>query len=269
MWAIVLRFEARYIRAVRPAVAPLVLAIVAVLVAGCGDDDAGGTDVAALDGVPWALTAGIDVDGWEAFAPSVSFEGGMVSGSTGCNRYSGGYTLDGGSLELGAVAATRMACPPPADAVERELLAALERVAAWSIEDDELVLLDADDADLLRFEPATPGGSWVATGLLRGDAFTSPIAGTEITASFGQEDDLSGSAGCNSYTATYTTDRGAIEISEPASTKKLCSEPGGVMEQEAAYLQALPDAARYRVDGSSLELLSQDGAAVARYARAP
>jgi heat shock protein HslJ len=44
------------------------------------------------------------------------------------------------------------------------------------------------------------------------------------------------------------------------------------MEQEAAYLDVLPRAARYRLDGSSLRLLTAEGtivAALTRAARSP
>ncbi len=40
------------------------------------------------------------------------------------------------------------------------------------------------------------------------------------------------------------------------------------MEQEAAYLAAIPTAVRYRVDGATLALLSADGTYVALYERA-
>jgi len=49
-----------------------------------------------------------------------------MSGSTGCNRCSGPYTVDGDTLELGAIVSTQMACPPPARAVETAF------VAGWS-----------------------------------------------------------------------------------------------------------------------------------------
>jgi heat shock protein HslJ len=177
--------------------------------------------------------------------------------------------VEGNSLELGQIASTRMACPPPAGEVERAFLAALGRVTAWRSENGELVLLDADEVELLRYGEATPAGSWRATGLLQGDAFTSLLAGTEITASFDEGGMLSGSAGCNTYRASYTTDRGAIEIAEPAATRKACAEPEGIMEQEAAYLAALPTAVHYRVAGASLELLSAEGTLVASFTRAP
>ena len=104
--------------------------------------------------------------------------------------------------------------------------------------------------------------------LLTGDAVVSPILDTDLTATFGADGSLTGSAGCNNYNATYTSDKGTIEITEPAATRKFCSEPEGVMEQEHAYLSVLPTAVGYHVDGTVLELLSADGTRLVTYVRA-
>ena len=254
----------------RPVVAPIVALLMLATVAGCGGGGEGEApaDPAALEGTPWVLASGLDVEGWETVAPSATFEGGRVAGSTGCNRFNGSYTVDGDALELGQLAMTQRACLPPADGAEREYTAALGRVAAWQSEDGELVLLDADDEEVLRYRAATPIGTWQANAILQGDAVVSLLAGTEVTASFDEGGRLSGSAGCNNYTATYTTDRSAIEIAEPRATKKACTEPAGVMEQEAAYLAALPKAARFEVTGDSLRLLTARGTIVATFSRA-
>lgn len=116
---------------------------------GSGADE----DGASLRGVLWVLASGLDVAGGERAAPSATFANGTVAGSTGCNRFTGTYTIDGDKLEIGRVATTRMACAPPADAVEREYLAALGRVAAWRTETGELALVDANGAELLRYRP--------------------------------------------------------------------------------------------------------------------
>ena len=39
---------------------------------------------------------------------------GTLSGSSGCNRYSGSYQVDGDQLQIGALASTMMACLDPA-----------------------------------------------------------------------------------------------------------------------------------------------------------
>jgi len=246
----------------------VMLVLLTLGLAACGEDESTEGEGPSFEGVPWLLSSGIDVAGWQAVAPSATFADGTVGGSTGCNRYTAGYTVDGDSLDIGEVASTRMACPPPADAVEREYLAALGRVEGWRLEDDDLVLVDADDSDVLRYRAATPTGDWEVTSFLDGDALASPLPGTSITARFEADGTLSGSAGCNGYSASFTIDTGAIEIAQPAATRKACAEPEGVMEQEAAYLAALPTAVRYRIDGGSLALLSADGTYVAAYARA-
>jgi heat shock protein HslJ len=247
---------------------PLLAALLAsAVVGGCGgDEEESAADPSSLEGVPWVLVSGVDVDGWEAVAPTLTFEDGQASGSSGCNQFSGSYTVDGSSLELGEIAMTSMGCPPPADEVEQTSMEALQGTAGWRLEGEELVLVDADDAELLRYRPASPEGSWVATGVLQGDAFTSILIGSEITATF-TDGTLSGSAGCNTYNASYTTDGDTMEIDAPSSTKMACPEPEGVMDQEAAYLAALPTAVGFRVSGGMLELLSAEGTAVVTYAR--
>ena len=77
------------------------------------------------------------------------------------------------------------------------------------------------------------------------------IDGTTITAVFGEDGSLTGSAGCNNYTTSYTVDGDAITIGPAASTRKMCVEPEGVMEQEMAYLTALTTAATYTYPGRS------------------
>jgi len=138
--------------------APVSLVLVLAL-AACGGGEEGGTPAASgsVEGAAWVLVAGVGVDGWEATPPTATFGGGTVAGSTGCNRYSASYALDGEALELGPIASTRMACPPPADAVEREYVAALERVAGWRLDGEQLVLLDEGGAELLRFDPRSEG----------------------------------------------------------------------------------------------------------------
>jgi META domain len=146
-------------------------------------------------------------------------------------------------------------------------VAALEQLAGWHSEGEELVLVDGDGAELLRYGIATPAGSWEATGILQPGALASPLVGTEVTATFGDDGTLSGSAGCNTYDTAYTTDGSSIEIDPPSSTRMACPEPEGVMDQEAAYLNALPTAASFRVEGGRLELLSAEGTAVVTYVR--
>lgn len=249
----------------RIAAAVLMALFAAVVLTACGDDDASGTSAPAdVEGVPWILESGAGFASGGP-APTATFADGRVTGTSGCNRYGGTYAVQGGRLSIETGPMTLKACPPPADEVERAYLAALGRVSGWRVDGDALVLL-ADGAPLLRFRAGSPVGSWTVTSLVHRDALASPIPGTELTAVFAEDGTLSGSAGCNQYTARYATTGDVLEISPPASTRKFCETPEGVMDQEASYLAALPEAARFQLGENGLELLRADGTFVATYA---
>lgn len=74
-----------------------------------------------------------------------------LSGSGGCNRLLGGYTLEGDRLSFGNVGSTMMAC---VDGMEQEqrFLAALKDATRWRITGQQLTLLDASGTPVARFE---------------------------------------------------------------------------------------------------------------------
>ena len=55
---------------------------------------------------------------------------GRISGSTGCNRLTGTYQLDGKALKFSPLAMTKMACPPPLDAQERAFIQAINAIVS-------------------------------------------------------------------------------------------------------------------------------------------
>jgi len=234
--------------------------------AGCGGAGGDDDEAESFVGVP-VVSSGVDLAGRDA-VPSATFTHDTVAGSTGCNRFTAPYTLDGEAMEIGTIATTRMACPPPADAVERAHLTALGRVAAWHLDGSDLVLAGDDHYEVLRYEEASPVGDWKVTAFLTGDAVTSPLPGTTITANFADGGTQTGSSGCNAYQTSFTLGRGSIEIAPPASTESACAAPEGVIDQEASCLAALPTAVGYRVDGGVLALLSAEGTSVVSYSRA-
>jgi heat shock protein HslJ len=72
--------------------------------------------------------------------------GSRVYGTSGCNRYAGGFSLTGESLSFaGPLASSMMACEDPQMAVERHFLDALKGVDRFDLTDEgHLVLLRAD-----------------------------------------------------------------------------------------------------------------------------
>lgn len=88
---------------------------------------------------------------------------------------------------------------------------------------------------------------------------TRMLPGTEITASFAQDDKVSGSAGCNRYSGEYKLNGQRVSITRLASTQMYCAEPGGIMAQESTFLGAMEQATSYVVKGTELRILFNDG----------
>lgn len=75
---------------------------------------------------------------------------GRAYGSGGCNRFTGGYTLDGTSLRIGQMAQTNMACVEAAMDQEQRFHQALGAVRGFRIENGILHLTDDRGATVLR-----------------------------------------------------------------------------------------------------------------------
>ena len=106
------------------------------------------------------------------------------------------------------------------------------------------------------------GTSWVLIGL-HGD---NSLADVDVTASF-LDGEISGNAGCNDYFGPYTLDGDNITLGAIGATEMYCMEPEGVMEHEAAYLDALRAVAKVRLTDGQLEMLNEDGDVLLRFER--
>jgi putative lipoprotein len=86
---------------------------------------------------------------------TASFDGaGVLSGAGGCNSYSGGYTVEGASLQIGQIASTAMACEAAVMDQEQAYFAALAQAATFELGDGQLVIFDAGGQEILRFVAA-------------------------------------------------------------------------------------------------------------------
>src|SRR5262249_43446703 len=84
---------------------------------------------------------------------------GKVSGSAGCNRYSGKFTADGEKVTITPLASTRKTCPQPANLMQQEaaFLRALRGSATARVESDHLELRDAQGALTVSASRAAAG----------------------------------------------------------------------------------------------------------------
>ncbi len=110
---------------------------------------------------------------------------------------------------------------------------------------------------------------WQLTEYMNKEGEAVPVlAGTEITAVFGEDSSLVGSSGCNTYTGNYAADGRAIAIGSVAATEKGCVNPEGVMEQESVYITALAVVLSWSVEGDQLVLSDGGGSPILSYVAA-
>jgi len=220
-------------------------------------------EASPLEGPTWRLEqiSGAEPAGLAGLtrAVTVQFEDGQARGFSGCNNFSGGYRLEGDRLQLGQLASTMMACPEPAMAVENAFQAAFAGALQYTVDGDRLTLSAASGGSLSFTREAPPqldGSTWEVTGYNNNrQAVVGVIGDPAITLTFGAEE-VSGSAGCNRFWASYTTDGDSISFGPAATTRMACEEP--LMTQEREFLAALVSAVTWRIDGNVLDMHRAD-----------
>jgi heat shock protein HslJ len=242
-------------------------------VAGCvGDQQASPDDktVLALPGTEWELTAIAitSVNLVEGTTITLAFDEETLSGSAGCNRYFGGYTLDENRIAIGGIGSTEMYCGEAGVMEQEQLyLSLLGEVASARMDGDTLTLFDADGVPGLIFErvqekdplaTALPGTAWELGTIGSQDGTASSVlSGTTISLTFDAET-LRGSAGCNRYFGSYEATGDQIAISGIGSTKMHCGD-AGVMEQEQQYLAALGEISSFKFGSETLTFFDEEG----------
>ena len=110
--------------------------------------------------------------------------------------------------------------------------------------------------------PSLAGSSWKLVNL--GDQPALPD--TTATLTFDKDGQASGNASCNSFGGPYEVKDDTLTFGPLMSTMMACLEPG-VMEQEAAYLEALAQTASYSVTGERLAIFDDNGSILAEFAK--
>jgi heat shock protein HslJ len=270
----------------RPARVPtLVVTVVAVaalgalVLAACGEDDVDQsqdpttTTAAAgepLEGTSWVLIASVGSSGGEVpapagSAPSLDFlADGRFSSTTGCNVLNGTYEQSGEDLALTSGPMTNRACVDPAASdQEARIVAAFPKVALADRAAEGLTLRDSEGTTLLVYSPVSKelaGTSWKVSGVNNGRGAVETTALTEaLTLEFGTDGTVSGNAGCNTFSGSYTQDGESISITGLASTNRACLEED-VSSLEQQYQAALQAATKVRISGTTLDLVGADDA---------
>ncbi|MBA3942374.1 MAG: META domain-containing protein [Sphingopyxis sp.] len=72
---------------------------------------------------------------------ALQFDGNRLSGSAGCNRFSGGYAVDGTTLKAGPLMATEMACPGAGMTQEAAFFKLMAAPVSLTFADDGTLIL--------------------------------------------------------------------------------------------------------------------------------
>ncbi len=262
----------------------MILVLVAVF-AACGlgasveplytdNDTASATSSGHLNETEWVLTSLNGNSPVEDSTITLTFPyENDISGCTGCNNYGGRYTINGNDFNISVRGRTYFDCDVPESIMQQEAayLDVLVSAAAYRVMDDRLEIDNAAGETILTFtrkkepsiDPDLNETEWVLTSLNGG----SPVEESRITLTFA-EGSVSGFTGCNYYGDEYTmADEGTLTIPEIAITERLCLMPKGVMPQETAYIEALSDAAAYRVMDDQLEIDNATGETILTFTR--
>src|SRR5262249_48785357 len=178
-----------------------------------------------------------------------------LSGSGGCNNYSGTYTVSGQQMTISKLASTQKACEQAVMDNETKYLQQLSAVNAYNVNNSKLELTYASGTttNTMTFIPGSGGsgqGSKPSTGganSLPSDILTTTctlqyiinecksagqdLSTNNITIKFAPDGTVGGSGGCNSYSTTYTVSNLNLTISDKIiTTAKACEQ--AVMDRE-------------------------------------
>ena len=235
----------------------------AIGLAGCASTNPA-TESASLDGSAWVLAALPGRSRVPDATPTARFEAGRVAGSDGCNRYSMPFTAQGSRIEIGPLGpSTQMACPERTMAQAEAFTTALRTARSIRRGAGTLELLDANGAVVVTFAAqasSLAGTSWSVVNLNNGrQAVVGTVSGATVTMAFDTAGRVSGTTGCNQYTAAYSADGDTLRLSSVAATRLACDDQAR-REQEQAFLRALESVATLRFEGDRLVLRQKDGA---------
>lgn len=95
---------------------------------------------------------------------------------------------------------------------------------------------------------------------LNGKRVLIPEGGNEVFVKFESGGRASGSAGCNTFTGSYTRSGKSLSFGPAATTRKMCPSQ---MDTEQDFLQMLTRCASHKISGTKLTMMDGNGSAIA------
>ena len=232
-------------------------------------------DILSLSATAWQVVTlggpGNELPLIEGSTPTLNFFVERYAGFSGCNYYLAAYSIDGNSISLLGPTQTILQCAEPEGVMEQEatFIGILQNATEFDLEGETLTLFTVGEQPLATFTRAEnlplEGTTWQLKFYVVDEEITPIIEGSEVTAIF-EGDAVSGSGGCNNYNGTVAVDGSNLTVSGVASTMMACNEPAGVMDQEAAFLSQLENAASFELGGSTLIVANADNEPIMLFA---
>jgi heat shock protein HslJ len=280
----------------RRAAPALVATIAIVFLAGCGADDGAASDDGAPPTPASSATApattdrsGADPTGaWRLVGASVEgqplvatddelaratliVEDGAIGGVAFCNSFGGDASFgDDGSVSIGGLAATEMACEPAGlMALEQTFLGELPTVERYEVEGDRLVLIaPGSEWRFDREPPVEPaelvGTPWVLDTLIDGDAASNVPGMDAATLRFADDGTFAGSTVCRSFTGRWVVDGASVVVTDLA-LEGSCADDEQALDSAIVGVLARM---QVEIDGDRLTLSAPDGAGLSYAASA-
>jgi heat shock protein HslJ len=209
----------------------------------------------------WNLVSFGPADAPQAVLPeapiTLRFAADGVSGNAGCNSYFGSFQFSAGSLTIGTLGSTMMACAENILAQETAYLQALQAATSYQVSGNQLLINYEGGVMTFNAPPTLTGTNWTLVSFGSADAPQMVQPPGAITLSFTPEG-IGGQGGCNSYFGTAQYDAATITFTGVGSTLMAC-EPQELMTQETTYLGALSTATSYQLVNGQLQITYADG----------
>ena len=201
--------------------------------------------------------------------PQITFTSdGQINGTTGCNRFFGGYAQSRGDVAFSGVGMTKMACLNDGimaqeiaftNILSGKTKASIDGLGNLVIKGENGISFTARPLpaadEVVENDPATlGGGAWTVEDLNRGGV----IDNTVLTLTFTEAGRVSGSTGCNNLSGSYTATGTTITFSPLVTTRRACVAPA-LNNQETKFTSALQGEMAWRITADGALELTREG----------
>lgn len=206
-----------------------------------------------------------------------NFTDSLVSGTGGCNGYTGKFSYEKGLFNAPNIEATRMLCTEKnlepeffiALANKNNKLAVANGELTFTFEDKPTLVFEKTEAPKeavkMVADSTTMGGVWTLKTIDGADAkIKFPTALPSLVFDFAQNR-VSGSDGCNNLGATFTLNNYQLILGTIISTRMACENMDAVNQ----FTQAIADTSIVTIPNENVLQIAKNGAVILEFEKLP